>query len=263
MSNLVLREDLGNGIAILKLNDPERRNAMSEEMAAAFKAAIQALRSDASVRAVILTGSGSAFSGGGDLNMLFEKTKIAPERNESLMMEFYSSFLCLRDLNVPVIAALNGHAVGAGLCIALACDVRIAADSAKLGMNFVLLGLHPGMGATYFLPRLLGYSRAAELLFSGSIVTAPDALRLGLVSQVVSADSILDEAKKIAEKFGQAGPDVLRQLKTTLRDSEYFSLDESLRREAQCQALNYAGEEFLEGISAAREKRKPKFAVSQ
>lgn len=250
------------GVILLTLNDPGTRNAMSEDMAQQFAALARALRTDHSVRAIVLTGSGGAFSGGGHLDMLFEKTKLPAEKNREIMESFYDSFLSIRAIGVPVIAAINGHAIGAGLCLALGCDVRVASSSAKLGLNFVHLGLHPGMGATYFLPRLVGYSRAAELLFTGAILSAEDALRLGVVSYVTSPEDVLSKATEIATQIAQAGPHVMRQLKETLLQTEYSTLPESLAREAQCQALNYASDEFLEGITAAREKRKPNFQPS-
>src|SRR5262249_10307005 len=154
------------------LDDPEARNAMGEEMAAQFLRAAGELKNDRSVRVVVLTGRGRAFSGGGNLDMLETKTRIAKEENQRLMREVYRSFISILEIDVPVIAAVNGHAIGAGLCLALACDLRIASADAKLGLNFVHLGLHPGMGATYFVPRLVGDARAAELLYSGATISA-------------------------------------------------------------------------------------------
>lgn len=247
------------GHAEIVLNDPATRNAMSELMAAEFARAVRPLASDPSLRVVTLIGEGNAFSGGGHLDMLFEKTKVSLEENRRLMEQFYDSFLCVCDLPVPVIAVLNGHAVGAGLCIALACDVRIAVNTAKLGLNFVHLGLHPGMGATYFLPRLVGPARAAELLYAGKIVTAEEGAALGLVNAVVSAQELRSAADRIVGAILRAGPQAIRALKASLRESERRTLAECLAREAECQAHDYVGAEFLEGITAAKEKREPKF----
>lgn len=258
MTNLVKVERREGGVVLVQLNDPETRNAMSEQMADAFFAEIGKLRSDLDARVVVLTGSGAAFSGGGHLDMLFEKTKIEEEKNRLLMEQFYSRFLSIRELSIPVVAAINGHAVGAGLCLALGCDLRVASSAAKLGANFVHLGLHPGMGATYFLPTLLGYARAAELLYTGGIISADEAFRIGLVNRVVEPEKVLEAALAIASQIAAAGPTVMKQLKATLLSGSH-SLADTLRHEAQCQALNYRSEEFLEGISAAREKRKPKF----
>ena len=251
---------VGPHIAKIVLNDPTSRNAMSEEMAREFELVVRRLSAETRLRAVLLTGAGEAFSGGGHLEMLFEKTKFGKEENRRRMMDFYTKFLCLRDLPVPTIAAINGHAIGAGLCLALACDVRVASDAAKLGMNFVQLGLHPGMGATYFLPKILGPARSAELLYSGAIITAPESLVLGLVQHVLPVGSVLDKAVEIASKIASAGPLTVRQLRESLQRGESDILRAALEREADCQAENYASAEFLEGISAAKEKRRATFA---
>src|SRR5262249_6680395 len=148
-------------VATLVLNDPERRNAMSEALGEAFAARVAALAADAALRAVVLTGAGDAFSAGGDLAMIQARAdqgaaggRAARRPIRDAMRAFYQLFLAVRDLPCPAIAALNGSAIGAGLCVALACDVRIASAEARLGLNFTALGLHPGMGATWTLPRL-------------------------------------------------------------------------------------------------------------
>ncbi|MFN8388927.1 MAG: enoyl-CoA hydratase/isomerase family protein [Bdellovibrionota bacterium] len=255
----LVRLSQSGGVFELELNDPSSRNAMSEEMAAEFYQRVLALRENPEVRVLVLTGAGQAFSGGGHLDMLFEKTKLSREKNRELMELFYRQFLSVRDLDVPVIAKVNGHAVGAGLCLAMACDIRIAAEEAKLGLNFVQLGLHPGMGATYFLPRLVGAARAAELLFSGKIITAKYAAEIGLVNECVAGDTLSPKVAELAQTIASAGPEAVRALKASLRLSEQLPLAECLRRESGCQARNYVGAEFLEGITAAKEKRKPRF----
>jgi enoyl-CoA hydratase len=256
---LVKLTPLQAGIYELLLNDPQSRNAMSERMAAEFYAKISELRDNRALRVLILTGAGTAFSGGGHLDMLFEKTKLTREKNREMMEQFYRQFLSIRDLDVPVIAQINGHAVGAGLCLAMACDIRIAVKEAKLGLNFVQLGLHPGMGASYFLPRLVGPARAAELLFAGKTINAETAEHIGLVNQAVDAADLSSTVLQLATAIGGAGPEAVRGLKASLRLSEQLPLAECLRREAGCQARNYISAEFLEGITAAKEKRKAKF----
>ncbi len=247
------------GIAIITLNDPDTRNAMSEAMAECFLGVIEALKESPTIRAVILTGSGKAFSGGGHLEMLEAKTKISTAKNQLLMEKFYDSFLSILQLPVPVIAAINGHAMGAGLCLALACDMRVAVNDAKLGFNFVNLGLHPGMGVTYFLPRLVGPASAAELLYCGRILETSEALSLGIVNRVVKAEELMPTVFEIAGVIAAAGPQSIRELRTSLNSSLHLTLEECLRREAVCQSLDYVGPEFMEGIRAAREKRKPTF----
>lgn len=256
---LVERSELEPGVIQLVLNDPEVRNAMGDEMSEEFHAAINELRLDSSLRVLVLRGAGKAFSAGGNLDMLLAKTKLPPRENRKRMETFYYNFLSLLDLEVPVIAAMNGHAVGAGLCIAMACDIRIAKQGSKLGANFVRLGLHPGMAATYFLPRLVGRAKAAELLYTGRIISADEAHAIGLVNSVVSEDEFDDSVLSLAKEIATSGPEAVRELKLSLRTSERETLREALQREADCQGRNYAGKEFLEGITAAKEKRPAKF----
>lgn len=255
-SNLLKLEKSPNGVYQLILNHPPTKNAMNEEMATEFFKIIQDLKKDSKLRVLILTGAGETFSAGGNLDMLFAKIKISEKQNEKLMLEFYNNFLSLTELNVPVIAAINGHAMGAGLCLSLACDIRIALDSAKLGLNFVLLGLHPGMAATYFLPRLVGPTKAAELLFSGKVLTAEEANKIGLITQVASKDNFWAVVDSFAQQILVAGPQAISMLKESLRINAQADLKTCLSREAKCQAASYASEEFLKGITAAREKRK-------
>jgi enoyl-CoA hydratase len=255
MALVEISDDLG--VITITLNDPGSRNAMSEAMAEEFRGAVERLKLEEGIRVVILTGAGEVFSGGGHLAMLEEKTRLSVEENEQKMLEFYRSFLSVCDLPVPTIAALNGHAIGAGCCLSLACDIRIAAEGAKLGFNFLALGLHPGMGATYFLPRIIGPAKAAELLYSAAIISAKEAFELGMVNRVVRRDLLGQAVGDLAKRIASNGPCATRELKQSLRQAG--ELDEALAREAQVQANNYVGREFLEGISAARERRTPVF----
>ena len=163
-SELVQIERRADGVTLLTLNDPERLNAMTEAMGGAIQNAVTKLKDDAGIRAIVLTGAGRAFSAGGDLDMLVRMTQAGnadrggPTRaaHRAFMGRFYRMYLSVRDLAVPTIAALNGPAIGAGLCVALACDLRIVAREAKLALNFTKLGIHPGMAATWTLPRIIG-----------------------------------------------------------------------------------------------------------
>jgi len=255
---LVLQSIDPNGVATLTLNDEANLNAMSDEMAAEFSAAVTALKGAKELRAIILTGAGKAFSAGGHLSMLEGKRAKTPEQNRTGMLAFYNSFLCMRDLNVPLIAAINGAAVGAGLCVACACDFRVAADSTKLGFTFLKLGLHPGMGATYFVPRIIGRSMATELLVTGRVIAADEALRIGIVSRVVPAADVVKTARAIAEEILTCGPAATKQLLQTMR-GDLSELTSALEREAACQSVNYASAEFAEGVAAVKEKRSPRF----
>ena len=231
---------------------------MSEQMASDFSSVVASLRGVKGLRAVILTGAGKAFSAGGHLEMLQKKRSLSGEANRIAMHSFYNSFLGILDLKVPLIAAINGAAVGAGLCVACACDIRIASSDAKLGFTFLKLGLHPGMGATFLVPRIVGQSVATELLLTARIVDAAEGLRLGLVSQVVGRESLQAEAEKIASEILACGPESVTQLLETMR-ADMAKLPAALAREALCQSLNYGGSEFAEGISAITEKRSPRF----
>lgn len=256
---LVIYDKTADATAKITLNDPDNLNAMGEEMAAEFLALTEKIRPEAKkLRAIILTGAGRAFSAGGNLSMLENKQKISGEENRLLMHQFYNSFLSILSLGVPIVAAINGHAIGAGLCLASACDIRIAAESAKLGFTFVKLGLHPGMGATYSLPRIIGHGAAAELLLTGRIIEAKEGERLGLVSQVVPEKEVLNQALKITQEISECGPEAVRQLTESLRRGS-TSLATTLEREALCQSINYRSAEFAEGVRATMEKRKPKF----
>jgi len=256
---LILSETNSQGVCTLTLNDPENLNAMSEEMAVEFSAFISSLlQGNKLPKVLILTGAGRAFSAGGNLAMLEDKTKLDPEENRQRMIKFYESFLCILKLPLPIIAAINGHAVGAGLCLASACDIRIAVENAKLGFTFTKLGLHPGMGATYFLSRILGDAMARELLLTGRVIDAHDALNIGLVSKIVPQADLMNQVGNIVGEILQCGPNAVGQLLQTLRESS-SNLEEALKREALNQSYSYADAEFKEGIRAAIEKRKPNF----
>ncbi|MCB0338795.1 MAG: enoyl-CoA hydratase/isomerase family protein [Bdellovibrionales bacterium] len=256
--SLVLYESVSKTVGKITFHDPDHLNAMGEDMADEFKKVIDGLKGNRNLRALILTGAGRAFSAGGHLNMLEDKTKLSGEENRIRMLEYYRSFLGMLDLSIPLVAAINGHAIGAGLCVACACDVRVCAQSAKLGFTFTRLGLHPGMGATYFLPRLIGISAASELMLTGRVIDAKRASEIGLVSEVVGDNLALTRALEIAEEISLCGPEANRQLLQTLR-SGTGSLTQALEREASSQAINYASPEFKEGVRAAIEKRQASF----
>jgi enoyl-CoA hydratase/carnithine racemase len=203
-------------IATLTLNDPQNLNAMGEEMAHEFAGLTTTLR-NARPRVILITGEGRAFSAGGKLDMLEKKKSIPPEENRKLMLSFYHSFLAVRALNIPLIALINGHAIGAGMCLACACDMRIAALGAKLGFTFSKLGLHPGMGATYFLPKLIGIAAATELLVTGRVVDANEALRIGLISKVCAAEDLHEKGEEMANEILQTGRQTTSLLLETLR----------------------------------------------
>ena len=253
---LVLFERQG-AVGTVTLNDPDSLNAMGEAMATEASALVGALAKE-KLHAIILTGAGRAFSAGGDLQMLQRKTAIGAEENKRLMLAFYNSFLSLRSLGVPLVAAINGHAIGAGLCLACGCDIRLGTERAKFGFTFTKLGLHPGMGATFFVRQVIGHAAAGELLLTGRVIEAQEAFRLGLISQIAKEGEVVAVARRVVEELLECGPEATKQLLESIR-SPLPTLGESLQREATCQSVNYAGQEFREGVQAVIEKRKPRF----
>ena len=247
------------GTATITLNDEQNLNAMSEAMAGEFKQAVQSLRAHDGLRAVVLRGAGRSFSAGGHLEMLKAKQQKTERENYAGMLEFYNSFLSITSLNVPVIAAMHGAAVGAGLCVACAADIRIATESTKLGFTFLKLGLHPGMGCTFFLPRIVGQARATELLATGRMVSSAEALSMGLISKVCPPAELDQSVSAVLGEISKCGPQATSQLIETMR-GDLSSLPPALEREASCQAKNYKSSEFKEGLQSVIEKRSASFS---
>jgi enoyl-CoA hydratase/carnithine racemase len=262
-----VRVERDGPLGVVTLDDPERLNAMSEAMGRALASSVDALAGDASLRAVVVTGAGRAFSAGGDLDMIERMARAGNAKpggatrreNRAFMGRFYRLFLRLRALPQPSIAAVNGPAIGAGCCVALACDLRLVAREAKLGLNFVRLGLHPGMAASWTLPRLVGPERAADLLYTGRLIDGAEAERIGLASRALPADSLLPEALALAREIAANAPLAVRATKRSLALSPLATLDEQLDQEAREQALGYESADLLEGVAAARERRPPRF----
>jgi enoyl-CoA hydratase len=261
-----VRLDIGSdGVACLTLSDPTVRNALSVGMAASAAEAITEITENANVRCVILTGEPPAFSAGGDLGMLESIRSGTRERTIDAaehMYAFYNEFLAIGRLPVPTIAAVNGHAVGAGLCVALACDLMIVADGAKVGLNFAKLGLHPGMGASWWLPRRVGRARAAELLWTGRLVDGRTAVQYGLALESLPASEVLPRARALAAEIAANAPLVVGQLKELFLSDAERTLDEQLHIEARNQAANFLSDDLTEGLHAARERRAPRFTGS-
>jgi enoyl-CoA hydratase len=250
-----------DGVVTLILDDPGRRNAMTEAMGDALADVATDLAGDDRLRAVVLTGAPPAFSAGGDLDMLEDLARRTRDEGFDAtdhMRTFYRRFLSVRALPVPVIAAINGHAVGAGLCVALACDLRVVAADAKVGLNFARLGLHPGMGGSWLLPRTVAPQQAAAWLYTGRLVSGAEAADAGLALDAVPADEVLPRALALAAEIATASPVVVRQLKDTLA-ADAPDLDAALEREAACQAVNYGTDDLREGLAAGRARRAPDF----
>lgn len=182
-------------IGILTFNRPDNRNSMNQETLTEFTICINKIKKDKTLRCLIITGSGTTFCGGADLknSIVGDGSVLSPD----MLMDFYRPFLEIGQLKMPVIAAINGHAIGGGFGLSLLCDIRIAYRKARLGANFTRLGIHSGMAVSYILPRLVGVARACELLFTGKIITGETAALMGLVNDVVDADAAMNDALKL------------------------------------------------------------------
>lgn len=248
-----------DGVALLTLDNPDMRNAMSDEMTAAWVEAVAELAADPSVRAVVVTGEGSAFCSGGNTSWIASEPDATVDQLRTRMLPFYRSWLTVRSLEVPTIAAVNGAAIGAGLCLALACDLRFAARGAKLGVPFVKLGMHAGMAGTHLLPEVVGEAHARDLLLTGRVVDADEALRIGLVSRVVEPEGFLDEVLEVAAGIAGNAPIATKLTKLALLDGGHSDLETALQWEALAQPVTLATEDLQEGIRASKEKRAPRF----
>lgn len=246
------------GVALLVLDLPEMRNAMSEEMTSSWVTAVDHLTGDPTVRAVVVTGAGAAFCSGGNLSWLAEEPDASVDRLRAKMLPFYRAWLSIRRLEVPTIAAINGAAIGAGLCLALACDIRYAARGARMGVPFTRLGIHPGMAGTYLLPEVVGPAAARDLFLTGRLVDAEEALGLGLVSRVIDGEEFLEEVLAAAAGIAANAPIATRLTKTALQRG-HASVEACLDWEALAQPVTLATADLQEGIRAAQERREPVF----
>jgi len=255
-----LVESSDNGVALLVMNRPEKLNALNGELAEALNRAFERIGADDTIRVAVLTGAGRAFCAGGDLQAIGRAREARdPRQLEPILRAGMAAVLRMRTIPQPVIAAVNGPAAGAGMNLALAADLRIAAEEASFGQNFARVGLFPDYGGTYFLPQLVGPSKAAELLYSGEMIDAQTALRLGLVNRVVPGRELAADAKAFAARLASGPPLPMRAVKKTLFGSEKEALERALEAEAAEQMRCFASEDCREGIRAFFEKRPPSF----
>src|SRR5271168_1604137 len=259
-SGPVILENKQDGIAVLVLNRPDKLNALNGELSTALNEALTRIAEDDSIRVVVLSGAGRAFCAGGDLGAIGK----GRERNETaelgpILRSGMQAVLKMRLMPQPVIAAVNGAAAGAGMNIALAADIRMAAEEATFGQNFAKVGLFPDYGGTYFLPQLVGPAKAAELFYTGDMIDAQTALRLGIVNHVFPAARLETEAKALAHKIAQGPPVAIRAVKHALFGQEEEQLMQALEHEVEQQMKCFLSEDCSEGIRAFFEKRHPKF----
>jgi enoyl-CoA hydratase/carnithine racemase len=259
-ANSLILESKQDGIATLTLNRPDKLNAINKDLAVALNESLGRLTTDKSIYVVVITGAGRAFCAGGDLGVIGEGRKNNDTTElEPLLRAGMHAVLKMRSMAQPVIAAVNGVAAGAGMNIALAADIRIASDTATFGQNFIKVGLFPDYGGTYFLPQLVGPSKAAEMFYTGDMIDAKEALRLGIVNRVVPADQLEAETKKFAQKIAESPSVSIRAMKNALFGSHKLELEKALDDEVEQQLKCFKSPDCREGINAFLEKRPPKF----
>jgi enoyl-CoA hydratase/carnithine racemase len=246
------------GIRLLTLSLPKLRNAMTAELTESWTAAIANIKADAGIRVVVVTGEGPVFCAGADLSWLgqLDAGEGGPDYLRERMLPFYRAWLAARDLSVPVVAAINGPTIGAGIALALSCDLRYATPSATFRASFIQVGTHGGMAANWLIAEAVGLPRAREMLFTGREVTAEDALQWGMISGI--SDDVLGLALGAAQRVADAAPIATRLTKTGVSQLP-DNLDAALQWDALAQPLTMATEDIHEGIRATRERRAPSF----
>ncbi len=258
-SQVVLEERKGN-VAIIRLNRPDKLNALNIELGRGLVHALLHASQDNSVRAVVLTGAGRGFCAGGDLELLLDLRKRSASDELKVLLEAGKEIcLAIATMTKPVIAAVNGPAAGGGMNLALAADMRIASDQASFSESFAKVGLYPDFGGTYFLPRIVGPALSAELFYTAETLSAEDALRLGIVNRVFPADKFEEETQKIVDVLAGAPTVALRDVKRTIIADDKKNLETKLDEEIRLQIHCFQSEDCLEGLNAFFEKRKPNF----
>lgn len=251
-----------DSVATLTLNRPERLNALGGTLREDLTAGLTRAIDDPDVRVIVITGGGKGFCAGGDVKAMQDANvagrtrplteRVAPSRDRTVLM--------MRDSPKPLIAAVNGAAAGAGMNLALACDIRLASSAAKFSQAFVRRGLHPDWGGTYFLPRVVGMAKACQMIFTGEIIGADEALRLGIVSAVYPPERLLSATYDLAAKIAQGPPIAIRLARRALYHNQEADLRSALEFETFAQNICQDTDDAREGIRAFVEKREPKFS---
>lgn len=257
-TSIVVERDAALGW--IRINRPERLNAFAGDMRERLYDALVELEGDAAIRCVVIIGEGRAFSTGGDVGYMSRLIDAHDEIEFERLVELGADIVRqIDEMSTPVIAAVNGPAAGAGACLALACDLRVASEAASIGFTFPRVGLHPDWGGTYFLPRLVGPALAAELFFTGGMISAERAERLGLFNRVVPAAELEPAARGLAGQIAAGPAGAIADAKRALRHSLQSGLPEILDMEARAQLAAFRSPDFREGITAFIEKRAPRF----
>ena len=262
MSDDAVLYDVADCIATITLNRPDNRNSMTPDVLAGLRAAVAQVRGDSKIRCVVITGRGKSFCAGAD----FKAPRSAGDDSSDgftapheRAYATYAHFLSLLEIEVPIVAALQGHAIGGGLGLAVVCDLRVANREARYGANFVRLGLHPGMATTYLLPRLMGVPRATELLLTGRIISGTEAAEMGLVHYAVEAENVLSRANELASEIASAAPLSVRWTKQSIYRGLNWDPTTAAKLEAHAQSRTLETEDCREGIAALLGRRDPKF----
>jgi enoyl-CoA hydratase/carnithine racemase len=256
--------ELRDHVALLTLNRPDTRNALSgEALFAAFEQMVERLNGDLSIRAAVLTGAGTAFCSGGNIVEMRERTGMFAGDAEQIARQYRDGIQriprAFARLQVPIIAAVNGPAIGAGNDLACLCDIRIASTHARFAESFVKVGIVAGDGGCWLLPRIVGASHAAELALTGDTIDAVEALRIGLVSRVVAPQALIEEAMRVALRIAANPPEALRWTKRLLLQARTGTLDEALAAAGEFQGLAHHTADHAEAVNAFFEKRPPHF----
>ncbi len=257
--------EVNAGIAIMTLNRAETRNALTDpQMIAEIKSVCHQVNSDLSIKALIITAVDPAFSSGGNVKDMKERRGMFSGTPAELMEKYGRNIqdvlLSVYHVEVPTIAAVNGSAVGAGCGLALMCDIRVASKQATFGETFLNVGLIPGDGSAFTLPRTVGMAKACELIFAGDTVDADAALAIGLINQVAEHDQLLDIARRIARKITFKPPQALRMTKRLIRRAQNETIEDTMLNAAAYQSLCHYTDDHMEALNAMFEKRKPQFA---
>ncbi len=260
MEHEELRLEKAEGVAVMTLNRPKRLNALTMKMMREFDKLFRELQEDDDVRVLIITGAGEGFCAGADVDSLTSITQLGSDLPRQERLQAIGAFaLLLYNLEKPVIAAVNGVAAGAGVSIALLSDIRIASEKARFTMAFVRRGLIPDCGATFLMPRLLGAAKSFELMYTGDIIDAREAERVGLVNKVVPHDRLMDEATVLAKRLAKGPPLALAQIKRAVHSGLMNDLEQQLYFESYAQNFCAGTEDLKEGVSSFVEKREPQF----
>jgi enoyl-CoA hydratase len=258
--------DTDDGVRILRLNAPDALNCLSDDMTRGFSSAIEELKGTRDLRAVVVTGAGRGFCAGGSFSFIRDRLESGdPAGNARALEGLYGTFLSLRTLPVPVIAAVNGPAVGGGAGIALACDVALVATNAKIGFNFVSLGITPGMAASFLLPQATSHAAACRLLLTGEVIGADEAVKLGLALEQHPPDDLLPAALKLARKMAAGCPRAVRETLALLRSrgGGYGAVLEAAKQEAARQGVYFTRADAKEGLAAVQGKRPARWRTDE